>query len=377
MSKDYYQVLGVERKAMIPEIKKAYRKLARKYHPDLNPGDKSSEAKFKEIQEAYAVLSDLKKKAQYDQFGFVGDARPGAGGGPHPPGGGTGFEGFNFSDSGTSSFQDFFENLFGGAAAGGRRGGPSQAPVSRGEDLIYTMKIGFEDAIRGLQTKIKLTRLAPCDSCGGAGEVGDGRSRACPTCGGTGRAAMQRGVMRFSSACPACEGRGTVRGAACGTCRGQGLVQKTELINVRIPGGVDSGSKVRVPDKGNAAPNGGPPGDLYITIDVAFHPVFKREGTNIFAKVPITVPEATLGAKIEVPTLDGSSTIRIPPGTKSGQKFRLREKGAPLAGGRARGDEFVEVTIVPPPFADQRVRDLMKELEKIAGENPRTAREGG
>jgi len=374
MSKDYYQRLGVERNGAIAEIKKAYRKLARKYHPDLNPGDKSAEAKFKEIQEAYAVLSDPKKKAQYDQFGFVGDA-PQGGGGPRPPGGGAGFDGFNFSDAGTSSFQDFFENLFGGAAAGGR-GGPAEAPAMRGEDLIYTMKIGFEDAFRGLQTKIKLSRLAPCDNCGGAGEVGAGRSRACPTCGGTGRAAMQRGVMRFSSACPACEGRGAVRGDACGTCRGQGLIQKSELITVRIPGGVDSGSKVRVPNKGNGTPNGGPPGDLYITIDVAPHPVFKREGANIFAKVPITVPEATLGAKIEVPTLDGSSTIRIPPGTKSGQKFRLRDKGAPVAGGRARGDEFVEVTIVPPPFADQRVRDLMKELEKISGENPRNTREG-
>lgn len=377
MSKDYYQVLGVERKASIVEIKKAYRKLARKYHPDLNPGDKSSEAKFKEIQEAYAVLSDAKKKVQYDQFGSVGDGPPGAGGGPRPPGGGAGFDGFNFSDAGTSSFQDFFDNLFGGAAAGGRGAGPMRAPDARGEDLIYTMKIGFEDAVRGLQTRIKLTRLAPCDSCGGAGEMGHGRTRPCPSCGGTGRTPLQRGVMRFSSVCPACEGRGTLRGDACGTCRGQGLVQKTELVNIRIPGGVDSGSKVRVPDKGNASPNGGPAGDLYITIDVAPHAVFKREGANIFAKVPITVPEATLGAKIDVPTLDGTSIIRIPPGTKSGQKFRLREKGAPLQGGRARGDEFVEVSIVPPPFADQRVRDLMKELEKIAGDNPRTARQDG
>ena len=376
MSKDYYQILGVERKATSVEIKKSYRKLARKYHPDLNPGDKSSEAKFKEIQEAYAVLGDAAKKAQYDQFGAVGDAPPGAGGGFRSPRG-AGFDGFNFSDSGTSSFQDFFDNLFGGAAAGGRGGEPMPAPDARGEDLIYTMKIGFEDAVRGLQTRIKLTRLAPCESCGGTGEGGDHRPRPCPACGGTGRAPMQRGVMRFSSACPACEGRGTLRGDACGACRGQGLVPKTELINIRIPGGVDSGSKVRVADKGNAAPNGGPPGDLYITIDVAPHAVFKREGANIFAKVPITVPEATLGAKIDVPTLDGSSTIRIPPGTKSGQKFRLREKGAPLQGGRTRGDEFVEVSIVPPPFADQRVRDLMKELEKISGENPRTAREGG
>jgi len=369
MSKDFYQVLGVERKASIPEIKKAYRKLARKYHPDLNPGDKSAEAKFKEIQEAYAVLSDEKKKTQYDQFGFAGDVPPGAGYGQRPPGAGGGFEGFNFSDMGTSSFQDLFENLFGGAAAGrGRR--PAPEP-ERGGDLTYTMKLGFEDAIRGVQAKIRVTRLVPCDSCGGTGELGAGGGRACPTCGGTGRTPLKRGPMKFSSPCPACGGSGTLPGEACPACRGHGLVEKADLINVRIPAGVDSGSKVRVPEKGNAGP-----GDLYINIEVAPHPRFKREGPTLFVKVPITVPEATLGAKIDVPTLDGGSTIRIPPGTKSGQKFRLREQGAPLPGGRARGDELVEVYIVPPPFADQRVRDLMKQLEGIAGENPRAAGEG-
>lgn len=178
--------------------------------------------------------------------------------------------------------------------------------------------------------------------------------------------------MKFSSACPTCGGSGTARGGDCAECGGQGLIQRTNLISVRIPAGVDSGSKVRIPGKGNAGLNDGPPGDLYIMIEVTPHPFFKREGSNIYIKVPITVPEATLGAKIEVPTLDGKTTIRIPPGTKSGQKFRIREKGVPLPGGRLRGDEFVEVTIVPPPFGDERVRELMKELEKIGGENPRT-----
>ena len=374
MSKDFYQVLGVDRKAPIPDIKKAYRKLARKYHPDLNPGDKSAEAKFKEIQEAYAVLSDAKKRAQYDQFGFAGDVPPGAGPGPRPPGGSAGFDGFNFSDMGTSSFQDLFENLFGGAAAG--RGRRSTAAPERGEDLTYTMKIGFEDAVRGVQAKIKVNRLVPCNSCGGTGESRAGGARACPTCGGTGRASMKRGPMKFASACPACGGTGTAPGQACAACRGQGLVETSELINVRIPAGVDSGSRVRVPEKGNAGPEGIPAGDLYINIEVTPHPRFKREGPILLVKVPITVPEATLGAKIDVPTLEGTSTIRIPPGTKSGQKFRLREHGAPLPGGRTRGDELVEVYIVPPPFANQRVRDLMKELAAIAGENPRTAREG-
>jgi molecular chaperone DnaJ len=171
--------------------------------------------------------------------------------------------------------------------------------------------------------------------------------------------------------CPTCGGSGAVRGEDCSACRGHGALQRTELINVRIPAGVDSGSKVRIPDKGNAGPNGGPPGDLYITIEVNPHPLFKREGSNIYIKLPITVPEATLGAKIDVPTLEGHSTIRIPPGTRSGQKFRIREMGVPLPGGRVRGDEYVEVSIVPPPFADQRVRELMKELEKVSGANPR------
>jgi molecular chaperone DnaJ len=373
MSRDYYQTLGVERTSEPVEIKKAYRKLARKYHPDLNPGDKSAEAKFKEIQEAYSVLSDPKKKSQYDQFGFAGDVPPG--GGPGRPAG-AGFDGFDFSDFGTSSFQDFFENLF-GSGRDGRPASPRSADgPDRGEDLTYTMTLGFEDAIRGVQTRIKLNRLVPCSSCGSTGSSGGGSARPCPACGGSGRAAMQRGFMKISSPCPTCGGTGALRGADCRDCNGQGRRPTTELIRVRIPAGVDTGSKVRIPEKGNAGLSGGPPGDLYITLDVTTHPVFKREGTNLFIKVPITVPEATLGSKIDVPTLDGPETIKIPPGTKSGQKFRLREKGVPAVGGRARGDEIVEVAIVPPSFQNQRVRDLMKELERIAPENPRHEAEG-
>jgi molecular chaperone DnaJ len=372
MANDYYRVLGVDRKAATADIKKAYRKLARKFHPDLNPGDKSAEARFKEIQEAYSVLSDPKKRAQYDEFGFVGHPPPGAG--PRGEAYASGFEGFDFSDIGSGSFRDFFENLFGRAEAPGRRAGYGPG---RGEDLIYTMKIGFEDAVRGVQTKIRLNRLVPCASCEGRGTTRGGGERACPDCNGTGRAFLQRGFMKFSSACPSCGGRGRVSGPACGACRGEGLAERSELLTVRIPAGVDTGSKVRVPEKGHAGPNGGPPGDLYIMIEVTPHHLFRREGANLYIKVPITVPEATLGAKVEVPTLEGPATIRIPPGTKSGQRFRLRDKGVPVPGGRRRGDAFVEVTIVPPPFADQRVRDLMKELENLYGENPRTAAGSG
>jgi molecular chaperone DnaJ len=366
MAKDFYDVLGVLRSASQPEIKKAYRRLARKYHPDLNPGDKTSEAKFKEIQEAYSVLIDPKKKSQYDQFGFAGDM-PRGGGGPRGPSA-SGFEGFDFSDYGTSSFKDFFENLFGKGGAAGSREAVS---LERGEDLHYTMNIGFEDAINGVQTRIRLNRLVSCPSCRGQGSASGGGRKSCPSCGGSGRSFVQRGFMKFSTACPACGGTGKTAGTACSDCDGRGLAQKSELISVRIPAGVDMGSKVRIPGKGNAGRNGGMPGDLYIQIEVAPHSFFRREGANIYLKLPITVPEATLGAKIEVPTLYGPMAIRIPPGTRSGQKFRLKDKGAPSPGKKARGDEFVEVSIVPPPFGDQRVRELMKELEKLSGPNPR------
>jgi molecular chaperone DnaJ len=361
MDKDYYKILGVERKASAAEIKKAYRKLARKYHPDLNPRDKTAEARFKEIQEAYSVLSDLKKRSQYDQFGFVGE---------QPPGGeqrtySSGFEGFDFSGYGSSSFSDFFESIFGGASRA------TAMEPERGEDLHYAMRIGFKDAINGLQTRIQLTRMVACPQCQGRGYSQASGQRPCPTCGGSGRAQMQRGFMKFSTTCPTCQGAGVSRGEECHNCHGRGLIQKTELINVKIPAGVDSGSKVRVPGKGNVGGNGGPPGDLFILIEVELHSLFWREGANIYLKLPITVPEATLGAKIEVPTLYGRTTIKIPPGTKSGQKFRLKEMGAPVPGRRTRGDQFVEVSIVPPPFADQRIRELMKELEKLSGENPR------
>ncbi|MBN1940345.1 MAG: molecular chaperone DnaJ [Candidatus Aminicenantes bacterium] len=368
MARDFYEVLGVPRAAPTADIKKAYRKLARKYHPDLNPNDKAAEAKFKEIQAAYDVLSDPKKKAQYDQFGYAGD-RP-QGGGPDPGTyAGGGFEGFDFSDFGSGSFRDLFQNIFGGAAA---RGAAASPGPRRGEDLLYSMKIGFEDAVRGLQTRIQVTRLAACPACAGSGSKA-GSSKTCPSCRGTGKASHQRGYMKFSGACPVCGGRGTVKSGDCHECRGQGLAQKTETITVRIPPGVDNGSRVRLAGKGHAGPDGGPSGDLYIQIETMPHPLYRRDGVNIHLKIPITVPEATLGAKIEVPTLQGQAVIRIPPGTKSGQKFRLKGKGVAAAGARACGDEMVEVTIVPPPFGDERVRELMKSLEPLYGGNPRAS----
>lgn len=369
MTKDYYKILGLDKKASVADIKKAYRKLARKYHPDLNPNDKEAETKFKEIQEAYSVLKDPKKKKQYDEYGYVGETPPGGGpgGGAYQQYRGGGFEGFDFSEYGTSSFQDFFKDIFGG---GGRQARPQTRPM-KGQDLIYNMRLGFRDAINGLQTRIQLTRQVACTKCGGTGHIHKEGAQTCQACGGTGQTTMQRGAMRFAATCPACGGSGVGSGTPCPECGGTGLKQKTERIKVRIPAGVNTGSKVRIKGKGNAGQNGGPPGDLFITIDVDSHPVFKREGSNIYVKVPITVPEATLGAKIDVPTVHGKSTIKIPPGTNSGQKFRLRDKGAPIVGKKGNGDQFVEVSIVPPPFEDEKIREMMKELEKISGQNPR------
>lgn len=367
MAKDYYEILGVNRQASVSEIKKAYRKLARKYHPDLNPGDKVAEAKFKEIQEAHSILTDPKKRSQYDQFGVAGDMPPGTGAGQ--PGSGS-FEGFDFSDYGTSSFRDLFENLFSGL----RTKSTSRQPASgepQGEDLHYTMNLSFDDAIRGVETRIRVNRLIACEPCRGTGLTPGAARKSCSACGSTGRQTMQRGFMKFSSPCPACGGTGKTPGEACRPCSGGGRVQKLESIAVRIPAGVDNGSKVRIPGKGNAGLNGAPAGDLFVTISVSPHKFFSRSGANIYLRVPVTVAEATLGAKIEVPTLDGKTVIRIPPGTKSGQKFRIKGAGVPILGKKARGDEFVEVYIVPPPFEHQRVRELIKELDSVTGQNPR------
>lgn len=363
MAKDYYKILGLNRNASDADIKKAFRKLARKYHPDLNPGDKEAETRFKEIQEANTILSEPKKKSQYDQFGTVGDM-PGGGAYQQSYGPG-GFEGFNFSDFGSSSFRDFFDNVFGGTAQRAPQG-----PM-RGDDLMYTMKVGFMDAIKGLKTRIQLTRMVACSHCKGHGQIQTGGPKTCAVCGGSGRSHVQSGTMRFATPCQACRGSGQAPGQECSACHGLGQVQKTELINVRIPAGVDTGSKVRIAGKGNAGTKGGPAGDLFIIIEVDKHKFFQRQGTNINIKIPITVPEATLGAKIEVPTLYEKTTIKIPPGTKSGQKFRLRDKGVPKLKKKSRGDQFVEVYIVPPAFNNEKVRELMRELEKISEENPR------
>ncbi len=366
---DYYELLGVSRRASLKEIRQAYRRLARKYHPDLNPGDKSAEEKFKQIQAAYDVLSDPKKRKIYDQFGFYAE---GYQGGP-PPGTQAGpaevhfdFGGFDFGGVGGTSFRDLFSQFFRGVSTepGAARGGPQ-----RGTDLEYEVEIGFWEAIRGTIKKFTITRLEACPDCRGSGSTGVGQ--VCGACGGTGRSSQTARGLRFNLTCPQCGGSGRLQ-SLCRRCGGQGLVQKAETIDVRIPAGVQTGSRVRVPGRGNAGTGGGSPGDLYFIPRVQSHPYFERRGDDIHTVVPITVTEAALGAKVEVPTIDGRALLRIPPGTSSGQKFRLREKG--VASARrpgVRGDQIIEVQVVVPKPIDERVRNLLRDLEKLVPENPR------
>lgn len=365
---DYYELLGVPRKASAKDIRTAFRKLARKYHPDLNPGDKAAEEKFKQAQEAYDVLSDSKKRPMYDQYGFYSENVPG--GAPAGPGEGPGdvhfdFGGFDFGGAGAgASFRDLFSQFFRGGA-GSESAAHAREP---GGDLEYQLEIEFGEAVRGAVKKLSIARLDGCEHCHGTGAIGSAQT--CAACNGSGMVQQAAGRMRFNVACSRCGGAGKLH-SSCRSCGGEGRIRRTETIDVRIPAGVAGGSRVRVPGKGNAGTMGAPPADLYLRVEVRPHPVFERDGNDLHVRVPVTVAEATLGAKIEVPTIDGRSLVRIPPGTNSGQRLRLREKGVPSARGAARGDQYVEVQVVVPQPADERVRNLMKELESLAPEDPR------
>jgi len=374
-NKDYYEQLGVARDAPLDEIRKSYRKLARKYHPDLNPGDKSSEDKFKQLQEAYDVLSDSKKRQIYDQYGFYSDNMP-----PGGPGAGPGrdretpdvnfdFGGYDFGGGagtagGGASFRDLFSQFFSGS-----RGSAAMEPEHEpGGDLEYQLEIDFWDAVRGAVKKLSITRLDTCETCHGTGAVGSPQT--CQTCHGTGTIQQQAGKMKFNVPCTRCGGTGKLR-TACKTCGGEGRVRRAETIDVRIPAGVATGGRVRVPAKGSAGTMGAPAGDLYLRVVVKPHDFFERRGNDLYTKIPVTVGEETLRAKIEVPTIDGRSLVRIPPGTNSGKTLRLKEKGVPSARNGARGDQYVEIQVVVPPPTDERVRNLMKELESVAPGDPR------
>jgi molecular chaperone DnaJ len=386
---DYYERLGVSRSADSEEIRKAYRKLARKYHPDLNPGDKAAEDRFKKVQEAYDILSDENKRKVYDQYGFYSDNIPPNGGGfPGGAGGGTSggpnFGGFDFSEymrrqqqangapgAGTSTGDDAsgfgFRNIFDSFFRGGGKQAASQP--ERGADLEYGLHVGFWQAIRGTQVKLTISRQETCETCHGTGSSGN-QVAVCPECDGTGTVTQMAGAMKFNLACERCGGTGRLKNA-CPTCRGEGRVSKPDTVEVRIPAGVGSGTRLRVAGKGNAGIDGGQAGDLYITIRVDEHPFFKRDGDNIEIKLPLTVAEAGLGAKIEVPTIDGRALLKIPQGTQNGQKFRLREKGVLNARKSTRGDEIVEVSIQTPDVQNERTRELLRELAQVQTQDVR------
>src|SRR6266571_1204780 len=392
-TKDYYGILGVKKNASAEEIRKAFRKLARKYHPDVNPGDKTAEERFKGISEANDILSDPKKRKIYDQLGFYSDnidpaaaeaaARGGygfRGQGPSDTQGGPqgvpfDFGGFDFSDmfeeagkkarSGGAGggFRDIFSNIFGG------RGTAAAERPEAGGDLEYQVTVGFWQAIRGAVMRLNIARQDVCTACAGRGYT-EG-SGVCPECGGKGQVTQTGGRMRFNLQCPRCEGTGKAR-IACNHCHGRGVVDRTEPLEVRIKPGTRDGQRIRIPGKGNAGLHSGPPGDLYIIVRTGEHPVFRREGDDIYLTVPVTPTEAALGAKVEVPTIDGRTLLKIPPGTQPGQKLRLREKGVPSAVQEGlRGDEIVEVKIAVPQVHDERSKEILRELAKLNPEDPR------
>lgn len=386
--KDYYGILGVKKSASQEEIRKAFRKLARKYHPDVNPGDKKAEEKFKEMSEANDVLSDPKKRKIYDQLGFYSDnidpaaaeayARGGGfgaggfGAGPSTRGASTevpfGFSGFDFSDMGGEAqgggFRDILSSMFGRG-----RGAAMEQEPEPGSDLEYQVNIGFWDAIRGTVMRLNITRQDTCTNCAGKGFIG--KPGTCPRCGGSGQITQTSGRMKFNVTCPQCGGTGKAQ-ERCPVCLGEGVVSRTEPLEVRIKSGTRDGQRIRLAGKGNAGTNGGPPGDLYIIIRAGEHPVFRRDGDDIYVSVPVEAWEAALGAKIEVPTIDGRSQLRVPPGTQSGQKLRLREKGVPSATRDGeRGDEIVEIKIVVPEARDLKVRELWQELQRMNPADPR------
>ncbi len=384
--KEYYKTLGIKKDATAAEVKKAYRRLARKYHPDVNPGDKSSEEKFKEVQEAYDILSDEKKRKVFDKFGYYADNLDVNS--PFGTSAGTGAGGFDFSgfswDTGpgsgsstttesSSSFRDIFSDLFSGS--GGSSGTRTQAEPTRplpkkGRDIEIPLALSFEESVTGLTTNLTVNRSEQCSRCQGAGDMG-GPLVVCTTCSGSGQVQRQGGRLQFSQPCPDCEGTGRRR-QPCSLCKGKGVTPKKEQVKVRIPAGVDTGSRVRKAKKGHGGRLGAEPGDLFIITNVGKHRHFTRKGNNIYVTVPITISEAALGANIEVPTVEGKTKLRIRPGTQSGLKIRLSGKGVPsLRDKDVRGDQFVEVKITLPRVISEETKELLRQFDKVNSENPR------
>ena len=360
--RDYYEVLGVPKGASEEEIKKAYKKLARKYHPDLNPDNKEAEEKFKEVNEAYEILSDSNKKARYDQFGFAGvDPNYGAGAG------GGGFDGgFDFGDLG-----DIFGSFFGGGFGGGRRANPN-AP-QRGESIRLSLAISFEEAAFGCEKEVSVDRMEQCGTCHGSGCAAGTSPEVCPDCHGTGQVQVRRqtpmGVFATSAPCGKCGGKGKIIHQPCPDCRGSGTVRKRKTIQVSIPAGIDNGQTISVRGQGSAGKNGGPAGDLLVTITVRPHELFRREGTSVLCDAPITFAQAVLGAELEIPTIDGKVKYDLPEGTQTGTTFRLKGKGIPSLNGRGRGDQYVTVYIETPRNLNREQKEALKKFAESVGDN--------
>ena len=360
--RDYYEVLGVSKGASEEEIKKAYKKLARKYHPDMNPGDKAAEEKFKEVNEANEVLSDPEKKARYDQFGFAGvDPKYGAGAG----GGAYSAGGFDFGDLG-----DIFGSFFGGGF-GSARANPN-AP-QRGESLRTSVTIRFEEAAFGCEKEISIERVEVCDTCRGSGCAKGTTAEVCPDCRGSGMVQQRRqtplGFMSTSAPCGRCGGKGRIIHQPCSACHGSGQLRRRKTLKVTIPAGIDNGQTISLRGQGNAGRNGGPAGDLLIAVTVRPHEIFRREGTSVLCEAPITFTQAVLGAELEIPTIDGKVKYSIPEGTQSGTTFRLKGKGIPGLNGRARGDQYVTVYIETPRNLSREQKEALRKFSDTLGES--------
>ena len=360
--RDYYDVLGVDKSADATAIKKAYRKLAMKYHPDKNPGDKEAEEKFKEINEAYEVLSDETKRRNYDQFGHEGVNGQGFGGA-----GGFGGQGFGGFDD---IFGDIFGDMFGGGFSGGsrqRRRGPE-----RGSDIKQRVNISFEEAAFGKKVQVKINRSEECDQCHGSGAKPGTSKKTCPTCHGSGQVqSVQRtpfGNIASTRTCSTCNGEGEVIDSPCSKCHGKGSIRKTKTIEVDIPAGIDNGQMIKLGGQGELGTRGGPRGDLYIEVNVQSHPLFTRDGYDVYLEMPITFAQATLGDKIQVPTLDGKVEYEVPEGTQTGTVFRLKGKGIPKLKSNVRGDQYVKVTVEIPKKLNEKQKELVREFAKECGQ---------
>jgi molecular chaperone DnaJ len=348
--RDYYEVLGVHRNASETEIKKAYRKLAIQHHPDKNQGDKQSEEQFKEVSEAYEVLSDPQKRVQYDQFGHAGLS------------GGAGASGFGFG--GGTPFGDIFEDIFGDLFGGRqqRRGG------KRGDDLLYNLEISFEEAAFGVESKIEVPYNKRCGTCSGSGAKPGTEPKVCPTCRGAGQVRFQQGYFSVSRTCSHCNGEGRIIDSPCSTCRGTGIARDTKSMSVKVPAGVETGNRLKLSGEGGEGTKGGSNGDLYVSISVRQHSVFSRENNDVICEIPISFVQAALGTEISVPTLDGKLNLKIPEGTQSGKVFRLRDKGIPVLQGYGRGDQLVVLKVETPVNLKKRQRELLEEFAEISGE---------